>query len=114
MVRGCGENPTQARVDEIVKKANEGDGTISFEQFISVMQSIRTQDKRLSAADLEGAFRVFDPEKKGRIHQDELRRVLTTLGEKLSEEEAEGFFSIVDTAPDGTVDYIALSKKLIP
>lgn len=102
------------RINDIVKKANEKDGTISFEEFLAIMLDIRANDKRLTSADVEAAFRVFDPDRKGVVHQDELRHVLTTLGEKLSSEEVDEMLSLVEANPDGTIDYSELSKKLIP
>lgn len=96
-----------------MKRANEKDGTVSFEDFMAIMQDIRTNDKRLTAADMEAAFRVFDPERKGVLHQDELRKVLTTLGEKLTSEEVDDMLSMADPQSNGMIDYVEFSKKLI-
>lgn len=114
VIRACGENPTEARVNEIVRRANDREGTISFEEFLAVMQDMRTKDKRLTASDVENAFKVFDTAKSGSLHPDELRKVLTTLGEKLSQEEADELLGMIETSPDGLINYSDLAKKLIP
>lgn len=114
IVRACGEYPTEARINSIVEKANERDGTISYEEFLTIMQDIRTSEKRVTTTDLEAAFSVFDTSKSGTIHSDELRKVLTTLGEKLNEEEVEELLSLAEPNADGTIDYVQLSRKLIP
>lgn len=114
IIRACGENPTEARVNNIVERANARDGTISYEDFLEIIQEIRTSEKRLTTADLEAAFSVFDASKSGTIHSDELRKVLTTLGEKLNAEEVEELISLAEPNADGTIDYVQLSMKLIP
>lgn len=114
IIRACGENPTEARIISIVEKANERDGTISHEEFLAIMQDIRANEKRITTTDLEEAFRVFDTSKSGTIHSSELRKVLTTLGEKLSEEEVKELLNLAEPDADGTINYVQLSKKLIP
>lgn len=114
IIRAAGEYPTQAKINEIVKEANDKDGTVSFETFVTSIEEMRKNEKKPTSADVEEAFRNFDTEKKGVIHVDELRSVLTTLGEPLSEEEMRKFVEIADISEEGLVDYAQLAKKLIP
>lgn len=114
IIRACGENPTEARINEIVRRSNENDGTVSFEEFLEIIQEMRTKEKRLTASDIESAFKVFDTANSGSIHPDELRKVLTTLGEKLSQEEVDELLLMTETSPDGLINYSDLAKKLIP
>jgi len=113
IIRASGENPTEARIKDIIKKANEKDGTVSFEEFVAIMQDLRATDKKLSTSDVEGAFRVFDSGKTGMIPAAELKHILTSFGEKLSEEEAEELLGIVETTADGQVDYVKLAAKMV-
>lgn len=50
-------------------------------------------------------FRVFDKDNNGVITSTELRRVMTNLGEKLSEEEVEDMIKEADIDGDGMVNY---------
>lgn len=114
IIRACGENPSEARIASIVDKANEKDGTVSFDDFLEIITDLRTNEKRITTSDLEAAFKVFDTNNTGTIHKDELQRVLTTLGEKLNQQEMDEFFRLARPSPDGIVDYVRLAKVLIP
>lgn len=114
IIRACGENPTEAHIEELVKRANEKDGTISFQRFLEIIRETRAKEKRLTVSDLEGAFKVFDTANSGSIHRDELRKVLTTLGEKLSQEEVDELLLMAQPNSDGLINYSELAKKLIP
>ena len=48
---------------------------------------------------------MFDKENKGYIEANELRRIMTTRGEKLSEEEADEMINEADKDGDGLIDY---------
>lgn len=49
--------------------------------------------------------RVFDKDNNGLISSTELRRVMTNLGEKLTEEEVEDMIKEADMDGDGMVNY---------
>ena len=51
------------------------------------------------------AFRVFDKDGNGFISADELRYVMTNLGEKLTDQEVAEMIQEADINGDGLVDY---------
>ena len=55
--------------------------------------------------DIREAFKVFDKEKKGYITASELRHIMTNLGEKLSDDEADEMLMEADRDGDGQIDY---------
>ena len=57
------------------------------------------------------AFKVFDKEKKGYITHDQLRYVMTQLGEKLSDDEVDEMIEEVDLDGDGRIDYLGKSSS---
>lgn len=65
-----------------------------------VSQSPEEQQK-----DIEGAFKIFDKDGNGMIEKSELLRVATTMGEPLTDEEAEQMIKIADTNNDGLINY---------
>ena len=63
----------------------DGDGEIDFDEFLSMMKEMSGDSEK----ELLQAFQVFDKNKDGFISVDELRQVMATLGETLSQEEIE-------------------------
>lgn len=68
------------------------------------MMSKKMQDSD-SETELREAFRVFDKNGDGFISPDELRRVMTNLGEKLTDEDVEDMIKEADLDGDGLVNY---------
>lgn len=70
-----------------------------------------------SAAELEtqltDAFRVFDKDGSGSIATAELRHIMTSLGERLTEAEADEMVKQADPEGRGQVDYAAFIKRLV-
>ena len=56
-------------------------------------------------AELLEAFSVFDRDGTGRIASADLRHIVTNLGEKLSEEDADDLVRFADEASVGDIDY---------
>eukprot|EP00029_Vermamoeba_vermiformis_P008772 TRINITY_DN4198_c0_g1_i1.p1 TRINITY_DN4198_c0_g1~~TRINITY_DN4198_c0_g1_i1.p1 ORF type:complete len:151 (+),score=59.10 TRINITY_DN4198_c0_g1_i1:27-455(+) len=108
VMRALGQSPTQAEVQEIIKEV--GAESIDFAQFSTVMQ----KHKKTTDPDkeLREAFKVFDKEGKGVISTSEMKTVLTSMGEKLSEEEVDGILQSADK--DGKIhldEFIELLLK---
>lgn len=83
-----GQNLSQAELDSLLRKADkDGDGSIKFEEFLDVVR-----DKLRAADPEEGilqAFSAFDKDNTGYISAAQLRHIMTTLGETLSDEEVD-------------------------
>jgi calmodulin len=54
--------------------------------------------------ELRNAFRVFDKDGSGTISAEELRRVLLSLGENLTDAEVEDMIQMADVNGDGSID----------
>lgn len=80
-----------------------GNGTIDFSEFLSMLA--RKKKEADTEEELKGAFKVFDKDNNGYISADELRHVMTNLGEKLTDEEVEEMIKEADVDGDGQVNY---------
>jgi len=81
----------------------EGSGTVDFSEFLAMMaRKMRDTD---SEEEIREAFRVFDKDGNGFISAAELRRVMTNLGEKLSDDEVDEMIRTADIDGDGQVNY---------
>ncbi|KAF5306856.1 hypothetical protein FQA39_LY00086 [Lamprigera yunnana] len=104
VMRSLGQRPTETELRDMVNEVDQdGNGTIEFNEFLQMMS------KKLKEADcdeeLREAFRVFDKNNDGLISSNELRHVMTSLGERLSEEEVDDMIKEADLDGDGQVNY---------
>lgn len=104
VLRQLGQNPTEAEILEMIKELDKDcNGTISFNEFTLLMadkmKNMDTED------DVRDAFRVFDVNGMGLISAQELRHVVTNLGEKLTDEEANEMVRVADADGDGLINY---------
>jgi len=88
VMRALGQNPTESEVKKLVVE-HRADDRVTFETFIPIMQAICSRSSNDTSEDFIEGLRHFDKDGNGFISSAELRHLLTTLGEKLSDEEAE-------------------------
>ena len=88
-LRAMKMNPTESDLQKIMKDFNKND--ITFEEFLPVYSSFKQhQDQLGHKGTPEGIIEClqhFDRDGNGVISSGELRNLLTTLGEKLSDED---------------------------
>ena len=103
-MRSMGQNPTEDEVLNLVIEYDiNGDGTIDFEEFMEMMKK-QSKDHD-NSAELREAFKIFDRDGNGFIDAEELKRVVTQYGAKLSQEEAGELLREADQDGDGKLDY---------
>ncbi|CAD5117661.1 DgyrCDS6413 [Dimorphilus gyrociliatus] len=81
----------------------EGTGFIEFEEFCDIVKRKMQEDE--DERELKEIFRVLDKEKKGEVDVNELRWILKSLGDDLTEEDIDDMIADVDTDGSGWVDY---------
>ncbi|KAK9913353.1 hypothetical protein M0R45_037171 [Rubus argutus] len=105
-------NPTESELhDMIVEVDADGNGTIDFPEFLNLMA--RKMRDTESEEELKEAFRVFDKDQNGSISADELRHVMTNLGEKLTDEEVDEMVREADVDGDGQINYEEFVKVMM-
>lgn len=85
-----------ARMEELQEMLSEidtdGDGNVSFEEFVEILLNITDADQDSSSVqeeqELRDAFRVFDKHNRGYITSSDLRAVLQCLDMDLDEDES--------------------------
>lgn len=92
MLRALGQNPTEAEVKKCCHTL-KGDERIAFDVFLPILHAICKNKSTDSAEDFIEGLRHFDKDGSGYISSAELRHLLTTLGEKLTDDEVEALLA---------------------
>lgn len=93
--------------DKLKEWADEADeealGYMEWDNFKLLFERKLKEDE--DERELREAFRVLDKQNKGTIPVDDLRWILKSLGDDLTEEELDDMINETDTDGSGTVDY---------
>uniref|UniRef100_H2Y9S1 EF-hand domain-containing protein n=1 Tax=Ciona savignyi TaxID=51511 RepID=H2Y9S1_CIOSA len=115
LIRALGDDPTNADITKVLGNPAKEDlnaKTVTFEEFLPMLAQIKRQAVPSNIEDFIEGLRVFDKENNGTVMGAELRHVLASLGEKMSEEEIEQLM-IGQEDTNGCVNYEEFSKYLI-
>merc|ERR1711939_206079 len=110
VLRALGQNPTQREVAELASNAGP---EIDYETFTSILNRPDGDKPAGSADDFIRGFAVFDKDGNGTIGVGELRYVLTSLGEKLTDDEVDELLKGVKVSSDGSIDYVAFVHQIL-
>ena len=90
-LRALGFNPTREEIEELIGSTSHS-GRIDFHEFLDII--IGKVSEPDTPEDIERAFSMLDIEGKGVITKESLQKVISQLGEDLSEEEIEKMISV--------------------
>ena len=112
VMRALGQNPTESDLQEMINEVDaDGNGTLDFSEFLSLMarktKELDTEDEFVEA------FRVFDRDGNGFVSAAELRQVMTTMGEKMTDEEVDEMIKEAELDGDGMLNYESFVKMMM-
>uniref|UniRef100_A0A4W3JMZ5 Troponin C, skeletal muscle n=2 Tax=Callorhinchus milii TaxID=7868 RepID=A0A4W3JMZ5_CALMI len=109
-----GQTPTREELDAIIEEVDEdGSGTIDFEEFLVMMvRQLKEEAKGKSEEELAECFRVFDTNADGYIDRDELKEILMTAGEPITDEEIDELLRDGDKNNDDKLDFDEWMKMM--
>lgn len=91
----------------------DSNGTVEFDEFVRAVEMRR---RSMSGGDDEAhwreVFAMFDSDSNGKISAEELQRVMTNFGQKMTLEEAKSMIRDLDVDGDGEIDFDEFRKML--
>ena len=104
LMRSLGQNPTDAELADMINEVDaDGNGTVDFPEFLTMMS--RKMKDTDSEEEILEAFKVFDKDGSGFIATSDLHHMMSSLGEKLADEEINEMIQDADADGQGHIDY---------
>ncbi|ETO28419.1 hypothetical protein RFI_08718 [Reticulomyxa filosa] len=104
ILNGLGQSATEVEIDELIKEADKNrDNAIDLDEFIELMVSKMHSNK--FDDELAKAWKTFDKTGRGKIGINELREVMLSLGEDLSDAQLKLMIDEIDTDKDNYITF---------
>ena len=111
VLKSLGQNPTETELQDMINEVDEdGCGTIDFPDFLTMMA--RKMGESDIDKEIREAFEVFDKDGNGFMSASDLKSVMVSLGEKLTDEEVDAMIHEADHDGDGQVCYESFMKMM--
>ncbi|KAJ1934616.1 hypothetical protein FBU59_005642 [Linderina macrospora] len=94
----------KARQAKIAEIDQDGNGSFTFEEFLSFMEGEQVNDEE-EDPELRAAFKKFDKDGNGVIDATELRDAMVSMGEQVTEEDVERMLKEADADNDGQINF---------
>ena len=89
----------------------EGNGEINYEDFLTI---VKRREKNVDKEEeVLNAFKLFDKEGNGLININELKHIMLTVGNNITEEELNDLLKEADTDNDGYINYEEFIRSLL-
>lgn len=111
VMRKLGHEPTQDELNDVINEHDaDGSGQIEFQEFCVLMAEQMTDANKEET--LQAAFNTFDKDGSGYISRSELREVMKSLGENLTDEDIDEMMNEADSDGDGTISFAEFVKMM--
>ncbi|VEU22051.1 DEKNAAC103042 [Brettanomyces naardenensis] len=113
LLRAIGQNPTLQEISELQASVGGESSTLSYDKYVKLINREGGFKKVGQPEDYIKAFQIFDKNLTGYIGVGELKYILTSIGEKLSEDEVDELLKGISITDDNTIDYVEFVKSIL-
>lgn len=111
LLRAVGQNPTLAEISDLQEQLPNNE--LDFDTYVKIIDRPDGFKPLGQPEDYIRGFQVFDKNLTGFIGVGELRYILTSIGEKLTDLEVDELLKGVNVTDDGNVDYVEFVKSIL-
>lgn len=115
LLRCTGLNPTTAMILQNGGTKKLGEKQYKFEEILPIYKAVSDETDTGTFADFMEAFKTFDREGQGFVAAAEIRHVLASMGDRLTDLEVEGILKSTGTEEDldGNIKFENFIKKVM-
>eukprot|EP01088_Endostelium_zonatum_P015907 TRINITY_DN408_c0_g1_i1.p1 TRINITY_DN408_c0_g1~~TRINITY_DN408_c0_g1_i1.p1 ORF type:complete len:147 (+),score=53.71 TRINITY_DN408_c0_g1_i1:42-482(+) len=110
VIRSIGGNPTNAELKEWMNELDIKGNNVDLSTFKKLVDKAIANWRGEDV--ITSAFKQFDKQSTGSVSVEEMRTILTTMGETLSTEEVEAMIEEADPSKSGRINYNDYAKLL--
>lgn len=111
VMRSLGYNPSAEELHDLIKVYDKDDsGTIDLSEFMELMNN--KMREQAEEKELIETFEVFDRNGDGLLSKEELKYVMESIGEHVSDEILDEFIRQADIDEDGNINYQEFVKLM--
>jgi calmodulin len=112
VMKSLNQEPTESELKEMISEVDiDGNGEIDFEEFVTLMNNRAKESD--TEEEIIQAFRVFDHEGKGHISRIELKFILSSMTDRLSDDYIERMIEEADLQGTGIINYEYFVRRMM-
>lgn len=96
-----GYTPTAREAEEFGQSVADENGNVSYDSFMRIFSHTKVDDEKTARYLLGEAFRVYDRDETGLIPANDIRSILSTIGEVISYDEIDQLLQLVPVNDKG-------------
>ena len=114
VLRTLGYYPSDADLKKLIEEYDsESMGWIEIGSFLPMMAKL-VKEPKVTNEDIRKAFRFFDKKSNGFVSAEEMRHILTEVGDCFTDEEMQEFLKYAMVDEDGQVNYEDFIARMMP
>ena len=115
LLNKLGKESTKSEVNDLLSSIDKNqDNAVDFDEFcVMIKASSKYSIQQNEQEELREQFRLFDLDGNGSISPDELKKVMSTMGEKITDADIDELLGKYDLNKNGMIEYNEFVKYML-